>query len=87
MNKELLTAVLDWSDDEELSLAEEPITPPLDRLAVIGKWDDLYVVENDYSGANFRGFDTHREARLEAARLWLNGEVSQIRDHTRLADG
>lgn len=28
MNKELLTAILAWSDDEDLGLAEEPITPP-----------------------------------------------------------
>jgi len=87
VNKELLTAILAWSDDEEFGLAEEPISPPLDRLAVLGKWDDLYVVENDYSGGNFRGFETHREARLEAVRLWLNGEVSQIRDHTALSAG
>lgn len=29
MIKELLTAVLAWSDDEDFGLAEEPITPPL----------------------------------------------------------
>lgn len=29
MNKELLTAILAWSDDEDLGLAEEPLTPPL----------------------------------------------------------
>jgi hypothetical protein len=40
-----------------------------------------YHVDHDYGNCNFSSWETHEEARQEAARLWLTGEVSKIDDH------
>ncbi|MBN7807265.1 hypothetical protein JZX86_18080 [Agrobacterium rosae] len=85
MNKEFMYAYFDWCGDTEFGLAKEPITPPFPGYAAVTKWGDRFVVEFDYGVGNMRSFDTYEQARLEAVRLWVNGEASRIEDKIALA--
>lgn len=48
--------------------------------AILGGNGRPYEVQHDYGDANVRYWETHEEARAEAARLWLAGEASHIDD-------
>ncbi|MCA0341242.1 MAG: hypothetical protein LCH99_16130 [Proteobacteria bacterium] len=52
------------------------------RGAVIcgGDGGQPYEVQHDYGTGNVSYWETHEEARAEAARLWLAGEASHIDD-------
>ncbi|SOC93577.1 hypothetical protein SAMN05216358_3758 [Rhizobium sp. AN5] len=55
----------------------------VDNVAAVcgGENGRPYEVQFDYSPGNVSYWSTHEEARAEAARLWLSGQVSRIEDH------
>lgn len=65
---------------EILALAKEEEFDVYRGAVVLGSAERGFEVQHDYGGANVSYWNTHEDARQEAARLWLAGEASCIDD-------